>query len=299
MSVTRSGFVALLGAPNAGKSTLLNTLVGTKLSIVTPKAQTTRTRITGIAIRGNTQIVFMDTPGIFCSPKRSLEKSMVAAAWSAVGDADVVAVLVDAQEGIRPALKLIIAGLVERQRRAVLILNKIDLVKKPDLLDLAAKLNATSVFTDTFMISAQTGDGVQDVAKHFEHALPQGSWLFPEDQITDAPLRFLAAEVTREQAFLKLRHELPYALAVETTQWQEQQDGSLRVEQILHCAREAHKGIVIGKNGAMLKTIGSAARKEMVSLTGKSVHLFLHVKVDRHWPPRSLFLHGQGQRFVS
>lgn len=299
MNATRSGFVALLGAPNAGKSTLLNALVGTKLSIVTPKAQTTRARITGIAIEGKTQIVFIDTPGIFCTPRRSLEKSMIAVAWAAVGDADAIAVLVDAKEGIRPALKSIIAGLVDRQRQAVLILNKIDLAKKPDLLDLAAKLNATGVFTDTFMISAQTGDGVKDVAKHFERTLPQGAWLFPEDQITDAPLRFLAAEITREQAFLKLHHELPYALAVETVQWRELQDGSLRVEQVLHCARDAHKGIIIGKNGAMLKTIGSAARQEIASLTGKSVHLFLHVRVDRHWPPRSLFSHGHRQQFVS
>jgi GTPase len=283
---TRAGFVALLGAPNAGKSTLLNRLVGTKLAIVTPKAQTTRTRITGIALLGATQIVFTDTPGIFAKPKRPLEKAMVEAAWATVEGADAVALLVDAKEGFTPAVLHIAEGLKARGRGAVLVLNKVDAVAKPALLDLAAKLDATGAFTEIFMVSALTGDGVADVARHFAETLPLSPWLFPKEHLTDAPLRFLAAEVTREKIFLNLFHELPYATAVETAKWEERKDGSVKIDQTIVCERDGQKAILIGKGGAMLKKIGAESRRELTELLQRRVHLFLFVKVDPGWAAR-------------
>ena len=296
-AAARSGFVALLGAPNAGKSTLLNALVGTKLSIVSPKVQTTRTRITGIAIEGNTQIVFIDTPGIFGAPKRRLEKAMVDAAWGAVEGVDAIALLVDAKQGISAAVEHIVSGLKARRRQAVLILNKIDLVAKPSLLDLAAKLTATGVFSETFMVAALSGDGVRDLARHFAATLPPGPWLYPKDHLTDAPLRFLCAEITREQIFLNLFHELPYATAVETVKWDERNDGSVKIDQNLLCTRDGHKAILIGKKGAMLKKIGEAARNQMARLLGKKVHLFLFVKVDPAWAERPFHYRELGLKF--
>jgi len=296
-AATRAGFVALLGAPNAGKSTLLNALVGTKLSIVSPKVQTTRTRITGIAIEGAAQIVFIDTPGIFGTPKRRFEKAMVEAAWGAVKGADAVALLVDAKEGITGAVEHIVAGLKARKRKAALILNKVDLAVKPALLDLAARLNATGVFSETFMVSALTGDGVKDIAAHFAATLPEGPWLYPKDHLTDAPMRFLAAEITREQIFLNLYHELPYATAVETVKWEERKDGSVKIDQTILCGRDGHKAILIGRRGAMLKAIGAAARKEISALLGKKAHLFLFVKVDPAWAAKPFHYRELGLKF--
>ena len=280
---TRCGFIALVGAPNAGKSTLLNALVGGKVSIVTPKVQTTRTRVTGIAMAGDAQLVFIDTPGIF-QPKRRLDRAMVAAAWGGARDADIVVVLVDAKRGIDNDTQRILDGLKGRGRQAIAALNKIDLVKRADLLPRAAELDATGVFTDTFMISALNGDGVDDLRGVLAERVPAGPWHYPEDQLSDMPLRLLAAEVTREQLFLRLHQELPYALAVETESWQERKDGSVRIGQVIYLARENHKPIVLGKGGRQIKAVGSAAREELETLLDRRVHLFLHAKVAPKWP---------------
>lgn len=291
---TRAGFIAIIGAPNAGKSTLLNRLVGARLAIVTPKVQTTRTRLTGITIRGRSQMIFVDTPGIFRRQKRRLERAMVEAAWRAVRDADLAALVVDASEGVTDEVTHIAAELKKRKIRAVLVLNKVDLVKRPKLLALADALNKTGVFSEVFMVSALTGDGVGDLARHFETSLPESPWLYPEDQMTDAPLRQLAAEITREKIFLNLHQELPYMSAVETAEWQERKDGSVRIEQTILCERDNHKGIIIGKNGAMLKKIGSDARRALEQLLGKRVHLFLHVKVSPGWADQPYTVRGLG-----
>ncbi|MFQ5783451.1 MAG: GTPase Era [Alphaproteobacteria bacterium] len=280
--VRRCGFVALVGAPNAGKSTLLNRFVGSKVSIVTPKVQTTRTRVTGICIAGDAQIVFVDTPGIF-RPRRRLDRAMVAAAWAGARDADAIVVLVDAHRGIDDDAGRIIDGLRASGRKAALALNKIDLVKREVLLPLAARLDETGVFSDVFMISARDGDGVDDLRDFLAARLPIGPWLYPEDQLSDMPLRLLAAEVTREKFFLHLRQELPYGLAVETESWQERADGSLRVDQVVYVAREGHKPIVLGKGGSRIKDIGSVARRELEALLERRVHLFLRVKVAPKW----------------
>lgn len=278
----RCGFVALLGAPNAGKSTLLNYLVGAKVSIVTPKVQTTRTRVLGLTIRDNAQVVFVDTPGIF-QPKRRLDRAMVAAAWAGAADADIVVLLVDAQKGVTQDARRIVEGLEKAGRKAILALNKIDLVRRDKLLELADTLNETGVFTDIFMISATTGDGVEDLAKTFVERLPEGPWLYPEDQLSDMAERHLAAEVTREKLFLKLHQELPYALTVETEEWQDKPDGSVRIAQIIYVQRDTQKSIVLGKGGQMIKAVGAAARADLEEMMGCRVHLFLFVKVREKW----------------
>ena len=278
----RCGFVALLGAPNAGKSTLLNYLVGAKVSIVTPKVQTTRTRVLGLLIRDDAQLIFVDTPGIF-QPKRRLDRAMVAAAWAGAADADIVVLLVDAQKGVTPDARRIVEGLEKAGRKAILALNKIDLVRRDKLLELAATLNESGVFTDIFMISATTGDGVEDLAKVFVDRLPVGPWLYPEDQLSDMAERHLAAEVTREKLFLKLHQELPYALTVETEEWEDKPDGSVRIAQIIYVQRDTQKSIVLGKGGQMVKAVGEAARKDLEEMMGCRVHLFLFVKVREKW----------------
>ncbi len=283
---SRCGFVALVGAPNVGKSTLMNNLVGAKVSIVTPKVQTTRTRVLGICIRGASQLVFVDTPGIFM-PKRRLERAMVRAAWRGAADADMAVVLVDAAQGREGAVDTdtgrIIEGLKRGERKAILALNKIDLVKRETLLGLAEELGRTGVFTNTFMISALTGDGVQDLSDFLAANVPEGPWLFPEDQLSDMPERLLAAEITREKLFLQLHQELPYSLAVETESWEEFDDGSVKINQIIYIQRDSQKAIVLGKGGRQIKAVGRAAREELGALLGRRVHLFLHVKVRPDW----------------
>ncbi|MGO4124252.1 GTPase Era [Inquilinus sp. YAF38] len=282
-AATRCGFVALIGAPNAGKSTLLNTLVGTKVAIVSPKVQTTRSRVLGIATEGATQIVFVDTPGIF-KPRRRLDRAMVAAAWAGAAEGDLVLLLVDSSlKGVREESRAIVEKLAQTKRKAILILNKIDAVRHEVLLTLAADLNASGVFTDTFMISALTGSGVNDLRRHLAGHLPEGPWLFPEDQVSDMPMRLLAAEITREKLFLRLQQELPYAVAVETEDWEEQKDGSVRISQIIYVQRNGQKAIVLGHGGQMIKAIGTAARLELEEITEQRVHLSLFVKVRENW----------------
>jgi len=278
----RCGTIALIGAPNAGKSTLLNRLVGSKVSIVSPKVQTTRARVMGIAIRGTAQLVFIDTPGIF-APKRRLERSMVSAAWSGAHDADLVVALIDAARGIDEDAGRILDGLAEASRHALVALNKIDRVTREKLLPLAAQLGERPTIDRVFMISSLTGDGVNDLGDFLAASVPEGPWLFPEDQISDIPLRLLASELVREQAFIQLHQELPYSITVETDEWEERKDGSVRIAATLHVAREAHKPIVLGKGGAQLKRIGSAARAELTRLLDRPVHLFLHVRVTEGW----------------
>ena len=279
---THCGFVALVGTPNAGKSTLLNLLVGSKISIVTPKVQTTRTRITGICMAGQTQIVFLDTPGIF-TPKRRLERAMVTAAWSGAHDADMVVVLIDANRGIDRDSQRIIDGLGEQNRTAILALNKIDTVRRDRLLPLADELQKTGIFTDTFMISALKGDGVDDLRTFLAGRMAPGPWLYPEDQLSDIPLRLLAAEVTREKLFLRLHQELPYALTVETEAWEERRDGSVKIDQVVYVLRDSHKPIVLGKGGRQIKDVGTMAREDLTEILGQKVHLFIHVKVAPKW----------------
>ncbi len=278
----RCGFVALLGAPNAGKSTLLNRFVGAKVSIVTPKVQTTRSRILGIALRGAAQIIFIDTPGIF-QPKKRFDRAMVRAAWSGARDADLIVVLIDATEGITGNARRIIDGLSERKRKAICAINKIDAVERPALLTLAESLDRTGSFSEIFMISALTGDGVGDLGVVLAERIPLGRWLYPEDQIADMPMRLLAAEITREKLFLQLQQELPYAAAVETEAWTERDDGSVRIDQVVYVRRTSQKKIVLGKAGARVKSIGSAARKELEGMFDRRVHLFIHVKVRERW----------------
>ena len=279
----RCGFVALLGAPNAGKSTLLNSLVGAKVSIVTRKVQTTRTRLRGIAVDGASQIVFVDTPGIF-APKRRLERAMVAAAWSGARDADVIALVFDASHRrIDPDSRLIVDGLKNLGRSAILVLNKIDLVKRPRLLELAAAFEAEGVFDRIFMISALTGDGVDDLLAFLAAAMPEGPWHYPADQLSDLPLRLVAAEATREKLFERLHQELPYALTVETERWQDFEDGSVKIEQTIYVQRDTQKAIILGKSGRSIKEIRKEAQEELEELLERKVHLFLFVKVRRDW----------------
>ncbi len=290
-AATRCGFIALIGAPNAGKSTLLNALVGAKVAIVSPKVQTTRARLTGIAAEGPAQLVFVDTPGIF-APKRRLEKAMVEDAWTGADDADLVALLVDARRPVKADdddTQRIVDGLKAAGRRAILVINKVDAVKRPELLALAERMNAehledgTPLFTDVFMISALTGDGVSDLGNHLAEALPPGPWLYPEDQIATAPWRYLAAEVTREKLFINLHQELPYQLTVETEDWEERKDGSVKISQVVYVTRANHKGIVLGKKGALVKKVGEAARKDLEEQMERRVHLFIFVKVRENW----------------
>jgi GTPase len=279
---TRCGYVTLIGAPNAGKSTLLNRLIGRKLAIVTPKAQTTRTRLLGIALEGSAQIIYVDTPGIFL-PRRRLDRAMVAAAWSGAEDADETVLLVDAARGIRPELRPVLDRLAGRGRSTVLALNKIDLVRRDRLLGLAADLDKQANFEPVFMISGLNGDGVDDLKRHLAAAVPPGPWLFPEDQLSDAPERLLAAEVTREQVFLQLHDELPYASTVETESWQDRPDGSVRIEQVIYVERPSQRAIVLGEGGRRIKAIGARARAELEQMLARRVHLFLFVKTREHW----------------
>jgi len=282
MPPTRCGYVALIGAPNSGKSTLLNRLVGRKLAIVTPKAQTTRNRLLGIAIEGLAQIVFVDTPGIF-APRRRLDRAMVAAAWSGAEDADEALLLVDASRGIDRDTRRILDRLAGRSRRSILALNKIDLVPRESLFGLTDALSREGLFDPIFMISGLKGDGVEDVKPHLAASLPQGPWLFPEDQLSDAPERLIAAEVTREQVFLQLHDELPYASTVETEQWEDKPDGSVRIEQVIYVQRPSQRAIVLGEGGKRIKTIGARARAELGHMLERRVHLFLFVKVRQNW----------------
>jgi GTP-binding protein Era len=286
--MTRAGFVAIVGAPNAGKSTLVNALVGSKVSIVSPKVQTTRMRVIGIAMTDlaeadRAQVVLVDTPGIFRIAKRRLERAMVAAAWQGAEDADVVALMVDAERGIGDETRAIIERLKQSQAPRFLILNKIDLVAREKLLALTGELNRLVPFEHTFMVSALKSDGVADVLAAFAKALPEGPFLYPEDQAADLPMRLLAAEVTREQVFLQLHQELPYEAAVETEKWEERKDGSVRIEQTIHVQREGQRAIVLGKGGAKIKQIGARARHELTTMIERPVHLFLHVKVSERW----------------
>ncbi|WP_249729976.1 MULTISPECIES: GTPase Era [unclassified Chelatococcus] len=279
---TRCGFVALIGSPNSGKSTLINHLVGAKVSIVSRKVQTTRALVRGITIDGAAQLIFVDTPGIF-KPKRRLDRAMVTSAWGGAGDADVVALLLDARKGLDEESTAILGKLPELRQPKILILNKIDLVARPSLLELAADLNAKVPFDETFMISALTGDGVAHLRESLGRRMPAGPWLYPDDQISDAPLRMLAAEITREKLFERLHDELPYAVTVETDQWKVQKDGSVRIEQTVFVERESQRKIVLGKGGQTIKAIGSAARQDIIEAAETNVHLFLFVKVRENW----------------
>jgi GTPase len=293
---TRCGFVALIGAPNAGKSTLLNTLVGSKVTIVSHKVQTTRALVRGIALDGDAQIIFVDTPGIF-APKRRLDRAMVTSAWSGAQDADVVALLIDARKGIDEEADAILAGLVEVRQPKVLLLNKIDLVEREKLLALTKAANDRVGFTATFMVSALTGDGVADAKRWLAEKMPKGPWLYPPDQMSDAPLRQLAAEITREKLFHRLHQELPYQSTVETESWKDLRDGSVRIEQTIYVERESQRKIVLGAGGATIKAIGAEARKEIAEIAEKPVHLFLFVKVREGWGNDPERYRGMGLEF--
>ncbi|WP_206289580.1 GTPase Era [Methylobacterium sp. DB0501] len=279
---TRAGFVALIGVPNAGKSTLLNSLVGTKVSIVSRKVQTTRALVRGIAIEGNAQIVLVDTPGIF-APKRRLDRAMVTSAWSGAADADAVCLLIDARKGVDEEVDAILKRMPDLKRPKFLVLNKIDVIARERLLALAASVNARVPFERTFMISALTGDGVDDLRRDLAARMPSGPWLYPEDQVSDAPLRMLAAEITREKIYDRLHEELPYSSTVETDQWQVRPDGSVRIEQTIFVERESQRSIVLGKGGQTIKAIGQAARIDIAEAAEAKVHLFLFVKVRENW----------------
>jgi GTP-binding protein Era len=293
MSATRAGFVAILGAPNAGKSTLLNRLVGAKLAAVSPKAQTTRFRIRGIVMRGASQIVLVDTPGIF-APRRLLDRAMVKAAWSGASDADIALLLVDATAGLTDPVRAIVAKLRESGRPLWLALNKVDLVPPPKLLPLARDLNAAAPFAETFMISAETGDGVERLLDRLAQAMPEGPFLYPEDELSDQPDRLLAAEIVREQIYRQTHEEVPYGTTVETETWEERADGSVAIGAAVVVARPGQKAIVIGQGGARLKAIGAAARAELEGELGRRVHLFLHVLVRARWDEERPRLRAMG-----
>jgi GTP-binding protein Era len=279
---TRCGFIALIGAPNAGKSTLINALVGAKVAIVSHKVQTTRALLRGIATADGAQLVFIDTPGIF-APKRRLDRAMVTNAWAGAHDADIAAVLIDAKQGLDEDADVMFGRLADIRQPKILLINKVDLVEKSALLALAQAANARAAFAATFMISALTGDGVADVKSWLVAHVPEGPWHYPEDQITDAPLRQLAAEITREKLYLRLHQELPYQSTVETEQWKELKDGSTRIEQTIYVERESQRKIVLGKGGATIKAIGAQARREIAEMIEAPVHLFLFVKVRERW----------------
>jgi len=281
-AATRCGFVAVLGAPNVGKSTLVNRLVGAKVSIVSPKVQTTRSRVLGILIEGPSQIVLVDTPGIF-APRRRLDRAMIAAAWGGAADADVVCLLVDCAKPDSDDTRRIVGQLKKSRREAVLVLNKVDLIEKSALLALAARFDSEGLFTDTLMVSALTGEGVGDLLSLLAGRVPEGPWLFPEDQISDMPERLLAAEITREKLYLQLRQELPYAATVETETWTENADGSVRIDQVIFVEKPTQKAIILGKGGQRIKALGAAARTELEDLLERRVHLFVFVKVRERW----------------
>lgn len=284
-SETRAGFVALIGEPNAGKSTLLNRMVGAKVSIVTHKVQTTRTRIRGVCMEGAAQIVFVDTPGLF-RPRRRLDRAMVAAAWGGAADADIIVLLVEAHRGLTGGVEAIVDNLKDKiptGTRVALAINKIDKVKAETLLALTEKLNGAFPFAKTFMISAERGYGVDDLREWLAAELPAGPWFYPEDQIADLPMRMIAAEMTREKLTLRLHEELPYQLTVETEKWEDRPDGSTRIDQIIYVARDGHKGILLGAKGETIKAIGQQARAEISTFLDRPVHLFLTVKVRPNW----------------
>ncbi|WP_300064148.1 GTPase Era [uncultured Roseobacter sp.] len=281
---TRAGFVALIGEPNAGKSTLLNRMVGAKVSIVTHKVQTTRARIRGVAMEGQAQIVFVDTPGLF-RPRRRLDRAMVAAAWGGAADADIIVLLVEAQRGVTEGVERILEGLADigEGRRVALAINKIDRVQSEVLLSLTKDLNERYPFAQTFMISAEKGHGVDALRGWLAADLPEGPWLYPEDQIADLPMRMIAAEMTREKLTLRLHQELPYQLTVETENWEERKDGSAEIDQLIYVVRDGHKGIVLGHKGETIKAVSKASREELETFLGRKVHLFLQVKVRPNW----------------
>jgi GTP-binding protein Era len=281
---TRAGFIALIGEPNAGKSTLTNRMVGAKVSIVTHKVQTTRARIRGVALEGDSQLVFVDTPGLF-KPRRRLDRAMVKAAWGGAADADITVLLVEAHRGVTEGVEKILEGLAAlgSGHRVALAINKIDRIKSEALLALSADLNDRFPFEQTFMISAEKGHGVGGLRKWLAAELPEGPWLYPEDQIADLPMRMIAAEMTREKLTLRLHQELPYQLTVETESWEERPDGSVRIDQIVYVARDGHKGILLGKKGETIKAVSQASRAELEEFLGRRVHLFLQVKVRENW----------------
>ncbi|MFO7757144.1 MAG: GTPase Era [Roseovarius sp.] len=281
---TRAGFIALIGEPNAGKSTLLNRMVGAKVSIVTHKVQTTRARIRGVAMEGESQLVFVDTPGLF-QPRRRLDRAMVAAAWGGAADADLVVLLIEAYRGITDGVARILDGLgdIAKGRRIALAINKIDRVEAPVLLALTQEMNARFAFERTYLISAEKGHGVEDLRGWLAQEVPEGPWLYPEDQIADLPMRMIAAEMTREKLTLRLHQELPYQLTVETENWEERKDGSARVDQVIYVIRDGHKGIVLGNKGETIKAVSKASREELEAFLGRRIHLFLQVKVRSGW----------------
>ena len=282
--MTRSGFVALIGEPNAGKSTLLNQMVGAKISIVTHKVQTTRTRIRGVSVENKSQIIFVDTPGLF-TPRRRLDRAMVAAAWNGVTDSDITLLMVEAHRGLTEGVEKIISSISEigKNGKLALVINKIDKVNVNDLLSLSKEFNNSHPFVETFMISAEKGKGINDLRRWLASNLPEGPWLYPDDQISDMPLRMIAAEITREKLTLRLHQELPYQLTVETEKWEEKADKSVRIEQIIYLSRSGHKGIVLGKNGETIKAVSMASRLSIEEFLGARVHLFLRLKVREKW----------------
>ena len=282
--MTRSGFVALIGEPNAGKSTLLNQMVGAKISIVTHKVQTTRTRIRGVSVENQSQIIFVDTPGLF-TPRRRLDRAMVAAAWNGAADSDITLLMVEAHRGLTEGVKKIISSIsdIGMNGKIALVINKIDKVKVNDLLSLSKEINVRHPFVETFMISAEKGKGINDLRRWLASNLPEGPWLYPDDQISDMPLRMIAAEITREKLTLRLHQELPYQLTVETEKWEEKADKSVRIEQIIYLSRSGHKGIVLGKKGETIKAVSMASRLSIEEFLGARVHLFLRLKVREKW----------------
>ncbi len=291
--VTRCGGIALVGAPNAGKSTLTNALVGAKVAIVSPKVQTTRTRLMGIAIAGTAQLLLTDTPGIF-APKRRLDRSMVQAAWGGASEADVIALIVDAKRGLSSEVRAIIEGLQQTKTPCVLVLNKVDITPKDKLLKLTADMKDMLGWADIFMVSAETGDGVADLKKYLGDKMPEGPWHYPEDQLTDTTQRMMAAEITREKLYLLLHEELPYAATVETEKWEQKPNGSVAIYQMIYIERDSQKAIILGKRGAQIKAIGEAARLDMAEAFGHKVHLFLHVKVKADWADNREVYRGTG-----
>ena len=280
---TKAGFVAVIGAPNAGKSTLVNHLVGFKISIVTHKVQTTRTRIRGVCMHGASQIIFVDTPGIF-EPKRKLDRAMVDAAWLGADDADLIIFLYDVtRRKVDSDTSRILSGLKENNKEAILVLNKIDLVKSELLLPIIKRFQAENIFSDTFMVSAENGSGCEKLLEYLSVRIPDSPWLYPEDEVSDLPQRLLAAEITREQVLLKLHQELPYGATVETEEWTERDDGAIVINQIIYVKRPGHKKIALGRNGNMIKAIGKASRQELQVILDRTVHLFLFVKVRENW----------------